>query len=86
VFTGRQQRGRSRVWLVVLILVCVVVSSASATAARSGQAAAKPPSVVVKVDRGGFRWEDAGIGAAAALAVVLLVQGLALVLRTQRSG
>jgi hypothetical protein len=40
--------------------------------------------VVVKVDRGGFRWEDAGVGAAAALAVVLLVHGLALTRRTQR--
>ena len=68
----------------VVLLACAAVLSGSATAARSGRAAAKPPAVVVKVDRGGFRWEDAGVGAAAAVAVVLLVHGLALTLRTQR--
>lgn len=35
--------------------------------------------VVVRVDRGGFRWGDAAIGAAGAVGIVLLVGGLVLV-------
>jgi hypothetical protein len=50
----------------------------------SGDAAAAPTRpVVVRVEAGGFHWLDAGIGAAAALALVLLVLA---VLTTYRGG
>ena len=76
VLEGQRQR-RSTAWMVALLLVCAVTSGGTARAGRSGSPA-RQPSVVVKVDRGGFRWGDAAIGAAAAFAVVLLVHGLAL--------
>jgi hypothetical protein len=47
-------------------------------------AAASPPSrstVVVELDRGGFHWLDAGVGAAAALALVALAYGVLLLRR-----
>lgn len=42
------------------------------------------PSVVVRVTGGGFRWQDAGLGATAALAAGLIVAGLTLTLRQAR--
>jgi hypothetical protein len=42
------------------------------------------PSTVVVVRDGGFRWTDAGVGAAAALAATLLALGLVLTLRPDR--
>ena len=45
-------------------------------------AGARP--VVVRVSDGGFDWADAAIGAAAALAAVLVAYGLVLTVRTPR--
>ena len=44
----------------------------------------RPPTVVV-VREGGFRWTDAGVGAAAAIATTLLAVGLVLALRPDRA-
>jgi hypothetical protein len=66
---------------------CVLALMCSAVAALTATAAAAPPSrggarptVVIRVE-GGFHWLDAGIGAAATLATVLLAYGLALSVR-----
>ena len=75
-----------RAWLVVSLLAGVIASGAGAAGSQPAPAGAKQPPVVVKVDGGGFHWQDAGLGAAAALAVVLLVHGLALTARAQRRG
>ena len=42
------------------------------------------PTTITIVDSGGFDWGDAGIGAAAGVAVMLALAGSALVLRTGR--
>jgi hypothetical protein len=68
-------------------LLLAIVLFAPAWAHGGGQpppsAAGQPPRVVVKVDRGGFHWQDAGLGAAAGIAAVLLVYGLALGVRSR---
>lgn len=75
-------RGGSRVER--LAVVGLVTAAIVAPGAVSGTKPATPrptsPSapVVVKVDRDGFQWLDAGLGAAAAFAVMLVVAGLAL--------
>ena len=56
--------GRMRTRLLPVVLLSLILSGDAAGAP------ARP--VVVRVDSGGFHWLDAGIGAAAALAVVLL--------------
>jgi hypothetical protein len=55
------------------LLTVVLLSMVS-----SGDAAGAPSRpLVVRVDSGGFHWLDAGIGAAAALAMVLLALAVA---------
>jgi predicted outer membrane protein len=66
--------------LILLIGLAVLLLAA----APVGQAVDKPalqPSVVVKVSDGGFHWGDAAVGAAAAIAMALLVLGLVLTFR-----
>lgn len=64
---------------VVALLVAAVAASAG-RAAEPEPALSSPP-VVVKVEAEGFHWQDAGLGAAAALAATLLVFGLVLTVR-----
>jgi ABC-type sugar transport system permease subunit len=65
-------------------LTLVLVLVAASLSARAGGAPPEPtdqPHVIVEVTDSGFHWLDAGIGAAAALAAVLLVVGLILSVR-----
>lgn len=61
-------------WLLSVCSVAVLVATGAGVAAPSRS---ERSTVVVRVD-GGFHWLDAGIGAVAALAVVLLAYGLTL--------
>jgi hypothetical protein len=66
-------------------VVAVLVVAAVALSVAGGAAAApspERPTVVIEADRAGFHWLDAGIGAAAALALVVLAYGLVLLRRT----
>jgi hypothetical protein len=68
---------------------CFVISVGAAAIAAPGVSGARSPPrerspVLVEVRRDGFDWGDAGVGAAAALAIVAIATGLALVLRDQR--
>jgi hypothetical protein len=74
---GRRVWGWAFVWL----LAAAIVAPGTAAGSNSRQSPAQPQPVVVKVDSG-FDWVAAGLGAAAALAVVLVVAGLALVVHT----
>jgi hypothetical protein len=65
--------------VVGLALLLCALAPASALAARDN--GGQP--VVVQVSDGGFHWRDAGLGAAAGIAVVLM--GAGLVLTRQRS-
>lgn len=69
----RQAFGRGG-WLLSACSAAVLMAAAAAVAAPSH---GERSTVVVRVD-GGFHWLDAGIGAVAALAVVLLAYGLTL--------
>ena len=62
---------------------CITVALLIVLLAPAGFAATgdRPPSVVVKVEGGGFHWGDAAVGAAATLAAGLLVLGLVLIFR-----
>jgi len=70
------------------LLGCVVLTALLLVAAPMAYAAdvnprhRPAPSVVVKVDDGGFHWEDAGVGAVGTLAGGLLVLGLVLTIRS----
>jgi hypothetical protein len=73
--------------------LCAVTVAAAAlspvahtdTAAPSPGHPQKPEPLVVRVDDGGFRWGDAGIGAAAGFgAALVLAGGLALAGRSDR--
>lgn len=61
-------------WLLGVCSAAGVLATAAAVAAPSH---GERSTVVVRVD-GGFHWLDAGIGAVAAFAVVLLAYGLTL--------
>jgi hypothetical protein len=64
-----------------------VIAAPGVSGAPSPQperAKARSP-VLVEVRRDGFHWEDAGVGAAAALAVVAITAGTALVYREWRN-
>jgi hypothetical protein len=64
--------------LIVLALAVVIALAACADVKAAGPA--KPTPVVVHVERGGFHWSDAGIGALAGVGLSLTVCGcLALV-------
>ncbi len=70
------------------LLGCVVLTALLLVAAPMAYAAdvnprhRPAPSVVVKVDDGGFHWGDASIGAVGTLAGGLLVLGLVLTIRS----
>ena len=68
-----------RRWLAVSALAGALVAPGAHAAAP--ERAEPPPPVVVEVRRDGFHWKDAGVGAAAALALVTIAFGLVLVLR-----
>lgn len=65
------------------VLVAAAIGIPAAPASGQGRTEERP--VVVKVSDG-FDWLDAGIGAAAALALVLLVIGLTLSVRQVNEG
>lgn len=67
---------------VAVLLVAALGASAALAQASDPPQPAQP--VVVKVEEGGFRWGDAGLGAAAGVAASLLV--LALVFAVWRTG
>jgi len=70
----------------LLTLLCSAVAALAATAAAAPPShGGARPTVVVRVD-GGFHWLDAGIGAAATLATVLLAYGLTLSVRHSNGG
>jgi hypothetical protein len=70
----------------VLLLALAVASSSGAKGkpSRAPGSDRAPPPVVVSVRDSGFHWADAGVGAAAMLAVTLLAVGLAIALRSER--
>jgi hypothetical protein len=67
------------------VLAALVAAVAPGLVGVSAQGMPSDRPVVVKVSDG-FDWLDAGIGAAAAVAVVLLVVGLALSVRQASGG
>lgn len=74
-----------------LRLTVAVVAAVLSPVANAGEPAPKPQlrpkpePLVIKVDDGGFRWSDAGIGAAAGFgAALVLAGGLALAGRDDR--
>lgn len=73
----------------LLVAAIVVASTRTSTAAPAGPTTLPTPSgsepLVVRVDDGSFRWEDAGIGAAAGFgAALVLTGGIALTGRQHR--
>jgi hypothetical protein len=64
--------------LAVLLVAAAIVAPAARGAEPEPES--QPP-IVVNVTKDGFHWLDAGIGAGAVLAVVLLVIGLTLSVR-----
>lgn len=64
-----------------IVLMSLVTTAVARAGDAAGPAPMNQPPVVVKVTSGGFHWLDAAAGAAAAIAVVLLVVGLALTVR-----
>jgi hypothetical protein len=63
-----------------LAFAVVIAALALAQAAGAADPAQPQPArpVVVRVGDGGFRWQDAGLGAVAGVATALIVYGLAL--------
>jgi hypothetical protein len=74
-----------RRWLLVSLIAAAIAAPgvSGVQGARTDSAKARSP-VVVEVRRDGFHWGDAGVGAAAALAVVAIAAGAALVYRERR--
>lgn len=60
-----------------LVLFAVAASEASGVRGTNQPPARTPAPVVVRVADNGFHWGDAGLGAAAAIGLVLLAAGLA---------
>ena len=75
--------GRSAI--AATVAVAALSPAHADTAAPSQQSPQKPEPLVVRVDDGGFRWGDAGIGVAAGFgAALVLAGGLALAGRRDR--
>jgi hypothetical protein len=73
-------------WLLVSLIATAIFASCARGAEGRGSPSSKPSSpVVVEVHRDSFDWEDAGVGAAATLAVTVIAFGLVLALRGGRS-
>jgi hypothetical protein len=70
----------------LISLIAVALAAPGVSGAQSPRSeSAKPRStVLVEVRRDGFDWGDAGVGAAAALAIVAIAAGVALVFRDRR--
>jgi len=68
-------------WAFVGLVAAAIVAPATADGSKPQPSPAQPRPVVVKVESA-FDWVDAGLGAAAALAAVLVVAGITLVVRT----
>jgi hypothetical protein len=74
-----------RRWLVISLIPAVIAAPGVSAAPRPESTSAAPRSpVLVEVRRDGFHWGDAGVGAAAALAIVAIAAGVALVYRDRR--
>jgi hypothetical protein len=69
-----------RIAAAALVVVAVLASGAPA----AGQEPAPAQPVVVRVEDGGFDWEDAGLGAAAGVAASLVVVGLVVAVSSVR--
>jgi hypothetical protein len=67
-------------WLVISLIATAI--AAPGVRAQSESATPHSP-VVVELRRDGFHWGDAGVGAAAALAIVAIAAGVALVIRSR---
>ena len=75
-----------RRWLVISLIPAVIAAPGISGAPSPQPESAKARSPVwVEVRRDGFHWGDAGVGAAAALAVVAIAAGAALVYRERRN-
>lgn len=75
-------------WLVALALLLslATASGRAGTNPATEPSDERPSTVVVRVSDSGFHWVDAGLGAAAALATMLIALGLVLALRPDRGG
>ena len=74
-------------WFTVVALLLLVAAPASRAADPSPDPSGDQAStVVVTVRDGGFHWLDAGVGAAAMFATTLVVLGLVLAARLDRTG
>jgi hypothetical protein len=90
VVVARERVSRGLRWgllltLVVLSFAVAWEAGAAAQPPRTPTSDPRPAPVVVSVRDGGFDWADAGVGAAAMLAVMLLAVGLAMAIRPRRS-
>lgn len=64
------------------LLIAAIAAVLAAAVGAQGPKPAEPSSpVVIEVRDEGFHWEDAGVGAAATLAIATIAFGLALVVR-----
>ena len=72
-----------RRWVLVSLIGAALAAPgvSGAQSPRPSHSADPRSPVVVEVRRDGFHWGDAGVGAAAALAIVAIAAGVALVLR-----
>ena len=72
-------------WLLISLIPALIAAPGVSGAQSPRSESAKPRStVLVEVRRDGFDWGDAGVGAAAALAIVAIAAGVALVFRDRR--
>ena len=72
-------------WALISLIAAALAAPGVSGAQNPQPETAKPRSpVLVEVRRDGFHWGDAGVGAAAALAIVAIAAGVALVLRDRR--
>jgi hypothetical protein len=76
---------RARWFVVLALLLSNGAAAAHAGASPPPEPGTGRPTVVVTVPDQGFHWTDAAVGAAATLATTLLVIGLALALRPDRT-
>jgi hypothetical protein len=73
-----------RAWLLMSVIAAAIFASGARGASGPTSPSSKPSSpVVVEVHRDTFDWTDAGVGAAATLALVVIAFGLTLVLRNR---
>jgi hypothetical protein len=73
-----------RRWLLVLLSAAAIAAPAVSGAQGPQPDGAERSPVVVEVRHDGFHWADAGVGAAATLATVVIAAGLAALRRDRR--